>query len=401
MMDKAGISHGSNIGKSENKYNYVNSALSKLSTDEIQDVSFKIISTLSDNERVSEDVKVLKTTMDSFADYIKSRQKEVITAVRANSIRRAVCNVFSSIDKDASPDCGSVYDVARRHGIYEHDQWKEENWSIMSHISSELLSIPDERLIDLSKAVIEDLKDSFTTRNSLLALESELGFSPTRLDRIYVVFATDKKPDIVIKDLIKGQIDIKDGGGGLIFHDYLGRESLSWGRLINWFEHNYFDRMLGSTPQNQLRDRLLDAVSKDSPAEQAFFRTYWDYTIQDYDMVALLPQVWLQYDARTASQRGGTSAFKHQRMDFMLLLKNNRSLIIEIDGRDHYARVLNPRPAEYKYDIYVADPDRYADMMAEDRAMKFAGYEVLRYGAKKISASTIKSEIQQLIEFIK
>jgi very-short-patch-repair endonuclease len=55
-------------------------------------------------------------------------------------------------------------------------------------------------------------------------------------------------------------------------------------------------------------------------------------------------------------------------MDFLLLMRNQRRLVIEIDGKQHYT------------DGDRASPPRYAEMMIEDRELRMAGYEVFRFG---------------------
>lgn len=59
-----------------------------------------------------------------------------------------------------------------------------------------------------------------------------------------------------------------------------------------------------------------------------------------------------------------------QRMDFLLLFPDRSRVVIEIDGRQHYA-------AEER-----ADPGRYAEMVREDRALRLRGYEVYRFGGE-------------------
>lgn len=55
-------------------------------------------------------------------------------------------------------------------------------------------------------------------------------------------------------------------------------------------------------------------------------------------------------------------------MDFLLLLPHRQRVVIEIDGKQHYA------------DGDTASPQRYASMVAEDRNLRLLGYEVYRFG---------------------
>jgi very-short-patch-repair endonuclease len=88
-----------------------------------------------------------------------------------------------------------------------------------------------------------------------------------------------------------------------------------------------------------------------------------------------LPQVYLHFDPLTRAQRrafGKPDYLSRERMDFLLLLPNGVRIVIEVDGKQHYA------------DGDAASPPRYADMVAEDRALRLIGYEVFRFGGYEL-----------------
>jgi very-short-patch-repair endonuclease len=62
-----------------------------------------------------------------------------------------------------------------------------------------------------------------------------------------------------------------------------------------------------------------------------------------------------------------------QRMDFLLQLPRRR-VVLEINGIQHYAD-----------DDRHASPARYAEMVAADRELRLAGYEVYRFGGHEIA----------------
>ena len=90
---------------------------------------------------------------------------------------------------------------------------------------------------------------------------------------------------------------------------------------------------------------------------------------------ALIPQVYLHYDPYTRRQRGDEQILARQRMDFLLMLEHGVRVVIEIDGQLHYAVEDHNHPGRY-----LASPQRYAEMVAEDRRLRLAGYEVHRFG---------------------
>ncbi|VWC51146.1 hypothetical protein BLA15816_07975 [Burkholderia lata] len=90
---------------------------------------------------------------------------------------------------------------------------------------------------------------------------------------------------------------------------------------------------------------------------------------------ALIPQVYLHYDPYTRRQRGDEQFLVRQRMDFLLMLEQGVRIVIEIDGRHHYAVQDALAP-----DRFIANAPRYAEMVAEDRRLRLMGYEVYRFG---------------------
>jgi very-short-patch-repair endonuclease len=122
--------------------------------------------------------------------------------------------------------------------------------------------------------------------------------------------------------------------------------------------------------------RRLDESMAGNDHERLVFKTYGElYVAADgFDLPALIPQVYLHYDPYTRRERGGPGPLVRQRMDFLLLLPGRARVVIEVDGRQHYAD-----------DDGSASPDRYAEMVREDRTLRLAGYEVYRFGVKELT----------------
>ena len=78
-----------------------------------------------------------------------------------------------------------------------------------------------------------------------------------------------------------------------------------------------------------------------------------------------------------------------QRMDFLLLFSNAGRVVVEVDGSQHFAEDGKPSLA------------RYADMVAADRDLRLAGYEVYRFGANELtghgSAERIEAFFRRLL----
>src|SRR5262249_20870943 len=89
------------------------------------------------------------------------------------------------------------------------------------------------------------------------------------------------------------------------------------------------------------------------------------------NLPALLPEVWLHWDPKTARDRGPKALLRF-RMDFLLLLPHNQRVVIEVDGSQHFSTDGKP------------DGARYAANMRGDRDLKLSGYEVFRFGATEL-----------------
>ena len=101
------------------------------------------------------------------------------------------------------------------------------------------------------------------------------------------------------------------------------------------------------------------------------------------DLPALIPQVYLHYDPYTRKSGKQSGALYRQRMDFLLLAPDRSRIVIEVDGVQHYGRE-NP-PDEHGRITHTAVPRLYSEMVAEDRRLRLAGYEVYRFGGWELS----------------
>ncbi len=197
-------------------------------------------------------------------------------------------------------------------------------------------------------------------------------------EMINLIFAADgPKPDIVLDDALNNRIRItRNGQHCLVYDRPLAPEGLSWAALVDWW-------VTKTAPPGKEPDRLAAsralytrlAKSLDSEPEQQFFRAYCSEYAKapDLDYPALIPQVYLHYDPYT---HRGRPTLLRQRMDFLLLLPSKVRVVVEIDGKHHYAE--GDR----------ADPRRYAQMVSEDRRLRLTGYEVYRFGGQEFVGTT-------------
>lgn len=195
-----------------------------------------------------------------------------------------------------------------------------------------------------------------------------------------IIFAsTGPKPEIVLRDATTNLIEItKNAEFCLFYNQAVPDAGLTWGDLVSWWksEHPGASTDDERTVKRQLYQRLQQSLAADSPGEHALFTEYHRrFQGRTADRrPALLPQVYLHFNPKTRRQYGDqTGPLQRERMDFLLLLPGAVRVVLEVDGRHHYANG------------DVASPQRYADMVAEDRALRLRGYEVFRFGSIELT----------------
>lgn len=193
-------------------------------------------------------------------------------------------------------------------------------------------------------------------------------------DRFIVFASRNRKPDIYLSNVPRQQLSVTPADDDYLHYDRPPPELgsyLRWEDLVNWWATKHESDIEES--RNALGLRLLGSL--DPGPEKWFFEAYFTRVRPEYgaNLPALLPQVWLHWDPRRQSDQRDRPVVFRQRMDFMLLLKNGKSIVVEIDGKQHYSK--NGK----------ASPSLYASMVREDRRIRLLGYEVYRFGGAELT----------------
>jgi len=197
-----------------------------------------------------------------------------------------------------------------------------------------------------------------------------------------LIFASiGDKPELIFIDAINNDVQIvKNEDKILIFDRPLPSSGqLLWKDLVAWWQLREGLEDVKAASKS-LYQRLMRSVhAADSPGEYALFRKYYERFGSQLaeKLPALIPQVYLHYDPYTKRDRGDEEFLARQRMDFLLMLENRVRIVLEIDGRHHYASE-DPKSGEY-----IANPELYAKTCLEDRKLRLLGYEVYRFGGKE------------------
>lgn len=261
---------------------------------------------------------------------------------------------------------------------------------------------------ELADRITQSLKrDGFTVRQ----IGAESGYSVYGVvhaqsgvsgEMKNLIFASiGEKPELVFRDAVNNDVEIvKNADKVLVFDRPLPSSGLlQWQDLQEWWTHTY-GVVDANVAKAQLYRRLLQSVrSARSAGEYALFHCYYERygTLLGPKMPVLIPQVYLHYDPYTRRERGDEQVLARQRMDFLLMLDQGVRIVLEVDGRHHYAVQDTVHP-----DVYVANVKRYAEMAVEDRRLRLAGYEVYRFGGHEfmdvdMQQLTIGPQAQQVV----
>lgn len=189
-----------------------------------------------------------------------------------------------------------------------------------------------------------------------------------------LIFASDgPKPDIVLVDVVNNDIQIvRNAEHCLVYDQPINPDAgVSFQMLVDWWATSR-PTDDGTKPENDLHRRLLQGQNDPERAISTGYTAV--LAAHGFALPALIPQVYLHYDPEVVSRRAmaAGTVLQRQRMDFLMLLPGRHRVVIELDGHQHYAT------SDGK-----ASPSLYAGMMAEDRRLRLAGYEVFRFGGNE------------------
>lgn len=250
------------------------------------------------------------------------------------------------------------------------------------YVGSRLNDLQLSELVRLGQRILSEWDDP-----DLESLVNAVGVRGVDGQMKNLIFAsTGPKPKIILRDAINNVVEVVENGEYCLYYDRpLEEGGLDWSELVAWWaEHSQAPST--ETAARGLWRRLHQSLDSSEP-ERMLFRLYTKRYAHGFDVPALIPQVYLHFDPYI--RRPGAAGYLfRQRMDFLLLLPGRRRVVMEIDGRHHYAR-----------DDGMADPAAYAKMMAEDRRLQLAGYEVHRFGgAEFLDADAAETMIDEFFD---
>ena len=217
---------------------------------------------------------------------------------------------------------------------------------------------------------------------SLVSLHAVTRSRPKNL-----IFASPEKPDLRFRDALDNDVEIVTNADKVLVYDRpIGIDGLCWNDLQQWWSNS--EGIADATEaKRSLYRRLKASLPLNSPPQSLLFDAFFEgFRSAVPGLPALLPEVWLHWDPRTVQERGPDALLRF-RMDFLLLLPQGVRVVIEVDGKHHYAD-----------NAGNADVQSYAQMVRSDRELKLAGYEVFRFGAAELQTPTAKADVKDFFK---
>ncbi len=268
-----------------------------------------------------------------------------------------------------------------------HWRWNEEE-ERREHIhNAELVEVIN-RYIDHDgyKLVVKDTigdKDFYECISTRVGVQGQVK---------NIIFAAKYKPEIAFDDALNNDIRItRNENQCLIYNRSIPSSGVMWNDLVEWYavENNLTD---GQNPEVAFITRLCDCLDTSFKANGAkagpetwMLQAYYNLKKElGIDLPALIPQVYLYYDPQTLKQRG-YKLFEHQKMDFLMIFSHKDRIVIEIDGKQHYAEGA------------TASPKLYSEMVRAHREMSLLGYDVYRFGGYEFMGADADETVKKKV----
>ncbi|KVA27374.1 hypothetical protein WI44_25130 [Burkholderia cepacia] len=400
------VGPGDETEASSSKRAYVSARIADLGEDALVELARKVLRKYPD-----------EGLMEALVELTEHSQHHVSKLVRGDVLK--VLNRFDSLFGD-SPVLESLEEVFGAAALREGGSFWLDNSSLSAQIEQHYIRNPDwsneemliqcgaltctqvrffgllEKLVhpmtrrdaeqaELAGAISDALKrDGFALKQTSVESQYPIygvvrvhsGVAGTMKNLIFA--STGEKPELVFRDALNNDVEITKHADKVLVYDQPLPSSgmLLWNDLRDWYAEVH--DVDGTEGSKMLYRRLQQSViGANSPGEYAIFQGYYArFTkLLGERLPALIPQVYLHYDPFTRRERGDKKFLARQRMDFLLMLEQGVRIVIEIDGRHHYAVQDQSAPERY-----IANAQLYAEMATEDRRLRLMGYEVYRFG---------------------
>jgi very-short-patch-repair endonuclease len=251
------------------------------------------------------------------------------------------------------------------------------------YVRSRIITKSIGELVDLGEKLLERYPDADDLEN-MIGLFKTTGRGVTGHIKNLIFAADGPKPELVLSDALNNTIEIVENSEYCLVYDLpISSTGLFWKHLVEWWSNKNNLPFPDKQTEYDLFYRLIKSLA--SPPEKLLFETYFKYFHPKLggELPALIPQVYLHYDPKTLKELKGEKRLSRQRMDFLLIFSNNERVVIEVDGKQHYS------------EGDLASPQKYIEMVAEDRKLRLLGYEVYRFSGYELVNEAGKEKVQK------
>lgn len=282
---------------------------------------------------------------------------------------------------------GTIFEELIRKFNEENNEEAGEHWTPRD---TELVNVVN-RYIDHDgyKLVVSD---TIGDKNFYKCISTRIGVQGEVKN---IIFAAKYKPEIVFDDALNNDIRItKNENQCLIYNRPIPPTGVMWNDLVDWYAE---EMNIDENREIVFIKRLCECLDTSFKAQGAksgpetwMLQAYYNLKKElGKDLPALIPQVYLYYDPQTLKQRG-YKLFEHQKMDFLMVFSHKDRVVIEIDGRQHYAEGNS------------ASPRLYSEMVRAQREMTLFGYDVYRFGGYEfVSADSDEKKKEAVLDDLK
>lgn len=244
-----------------------------------------------------------------------------------------------------------------------------------AYLSDVFQKVENDTFVNFTKNLIEYLDnktfDNLADENKFELDKSSLKAEFLKIKSSYqkksninqIFFASTGKPEFILKPETGMLEDTK--GSSLVYNGPYRSDGVTNKDLFHWFDTQTIKNQYVS-----VHERLENSIQTEK--EKSFYRMYCEL-FNKPENLCLFPQAWLNWDAKTKKQRGGTSIIPSQRIDFLIYGPVN-CYIIEIDGSSHWSKDQGKS----------FDSKTYTSQIQSDRKYLLRGFQMIRFSNEEI-----------------
>lgn len=279
--------------------------------------------------------------------------------ITPNDLRETIAKIIA--DNEKAYDVPTICVAFGLAPGTDSEAFSSKRRYVRSRITTKSMS----ELIDLGEKLLERYPNADEIENMVKLLKASATGVSGHIKNL--IFAADgPKPELVLVDALNNTVEIVGNADYCLVYDLpILQTGLLWVHLVEWWAKKYNLPFPDKNTECDLFYRLKKSLA--SPPEHLLFDTYFKrfHAKLGERLPALVPQVYLHYDPKTLKDLKGDKRLTRQRMDFLLMFSNSERVVIEVDGKHHYA------------EGDTASPQKYSDMVAEDRKLRLLGYEII------------------------